>query len=273
MPYMIVKLQMKQPCQRVLARTVRVGGSRGIRTPSGCGSCDGRKRLERLQYSYIYFLCNCHTGPVVKKTIYGIGALCLLVGVFSTIFVFAQSSAQGCVTDIISEQIRQLGIHGGNATAPLEVVELMDRCESGFLASAALSLGFSSVMAAVLGAILSNRLRAGQSTRVSADVSAHYEHDTRKLVLRFDRPTIAQNPQRMVLLCHHADGMATAVPGQQCGNSGLTLAFTTDIEKPPTHMELVICSGAMHPAGFPESDVCADGRLIHIDVDILHCNT
>ena len=209
----------------------------------------------------------------MKKTIYGIGALCLFVGVFSTIFVSAQSSAQGCVTDIISEQIKQLGIRGGNATAPLEVVELMDRCESRFLASAALSLGASSVVAAVLGAILSSRLRAGQSTRVSAGVSAHYEPDARKLVLRFDRPTVAQNPQRMVLLYRHADGMATVVPGQQCGNSGLTLAFTTDIEKLPTHMELVVCPGAMHPAGFPESDVCAGGRPIHIDVDIIHCNT
>ena len=84
---------------------------------------------------------------------------------------------------------------------------------------------------------------------------------------------MAQNPQRMVMLYRNADGMGAAVPGRQCGNSGLTLAFTTDVEKPPTHMELVVCSGAMHPAGFPESDVCAGGRPIHVDIDILLCDT
>ena len=68
---------------------------------------------------------------------------------------------------------------------------------------------------------------------------------------------------------HHADGMDSTMPGSQCGNSGLTLAFTTNIEKSPTHMELVICSGVMHPTGFPESDVYTDGQPIHVDVDIL----
>lgn len=77
----------------------------------------------------------------------------------------------------------------------------------------------------------------------------------------------------MVPLYRHADGMAAVVPGRQCGDGGLALAFTTDIEKSPTRIELVICSGAMHPAGFPESDVCTGGRPIHVDVDILRCDT
>ena len=156
-----------------------------------------------------------------------------------------------------------------SATVPPVVKEMMDRCVYSWSVPAALFLGFSSVAAAVLGAIFSNRFFAGPSTHVSA----HYEPDARKLVLRFDRPVMAQNPQRMVLLYRHADGMGAAVPGRQCGNSGLTMAFTTDVEKPPTRMELVVCSGAMHPAGFPESDVCTGGRPIHVDVDILLCDT
>lgn len=57
-------------------------------------------------------------------------------------------------------------------------------------------------------------------------------------------------------------GPPVAVPGRQCGKSGPALAFTTDIEKPPTRMKLVICSKTMHPARSPESDVCAGGRPI-----------
>jgi hypothetical protein len=149
------------------------------------------------------------------------------------------------------------------------VEEMMDRCVYAWSMPAALSLAASAWVAAVLGAALSNWFLAGSSS----GVSAHYEPDASKLILRFDRPTIVQNPQRMVLLYHHADGMATTVPSQQCGNSGLTLAFTIDVEKPPMLMELVIYSGAMHPAGFPESDVCTGGRPIHVDVDILLCDT
>ena len=156
-----------------------------------------------------------------------------------------------------------------NATVPSVLKELVDNCTYTFSMIAAPFLAFSSLAAAALGAILSNRFLAGPSTRISA----HYEPDARKLVLRFDRPVMAQNPQRMVLLYRHADGMGAAVPGRQCGNSGLTMAFATDVEKPPTRMELVVCSGAMHPAGFPESDVCTGGRPIHVDVDILLCDT
>ncbi len=192
-----------------------------------------------------------------------------LIVLFFSVIAFAvfELKAQNCVTSTIMQQIEFACTP--DAVVPQVVEEWMNRCAYTWSIWAALFLGLSSLAAAVLGATFSNRFLAGHST----SVSAHYESDTRRLVLRFDRPTVAQNPQRMVLLYRHADGMAAAVPGQQCGNSGLTLAFTTDIEKPPTHMELVVCSGAMHPAGFPESDVCTGDRPIHVDVDILYCDT
>lgn len=211
-----------------------------------------------------------HTGPVVKEAMWNrpvwvVFFIIVFVSVFA--FIFFESKAQNCITTIRFAQIGSLDDPDMSATVPPEVKK-MDQCVYSWTVPAALSLGASSVAAAALGAILSNRFRAEQSTRISA----HYEPDARKLVLRFDRPVMAQNPQRMVLLYRHVDGMGAAVPGRQCGNSGLTLAFTTDVEKPPTHMELVVCSGAMHPAGFPELDVCAGGRPIHVDVDILLCD-
>ena len=172
-----------------------------------------------------------------------------------------------------------------NATVPDEMMDVVDACVLGHTALGALYLGVSSVSAAVLGAILSTKLIARPSTKLiarpstkliarpSTNVSAHYELDTHKLVLRFNRPVIAQNPQRMILLYSHTDGMATVVLGQQCGDGGLTLSFITNVKESPTHMELIVCSGAMHPAGSPELDVCADGRPVHLDVDILHCDT
>ena len=195
-----------------------------------------------------------------------------LVTFYSGVFVFAQMGAQGCVTTVISTQISELGMHG-NATVPSVVEKLVEDCVYWNSILAAASLGISSVMAAVLGAALSNRLRAGPSTGKSIGMSAHYEPDASRLILRFDRPTVVQNPQRMVLLYHHADGIATTVPGRQCEDDGLTLGFTADVEKPPMLMELVIYSGAMYPAGFPDSDVCAGGRPIRINVDILFCDT
>ena len=194
-----------------------------------------------------------------------------IVVLFSSVFslVYTEYAAQKCVTDTMMAQIGSLDNPSMDATVPPLMMEVVDHCVSGHTFLRALSLGLSSIAAAVLGAILSNQL----SARPSINVYAHYEPDASKLVLRFDRPVIAQNPQRVVLLYRHADGMAAAVPGRQCGDAGLTLAFTTNVDEPPTHMELVVCSGAMHPAGFPESDVCTGGRPIHVDVDILRCDS
>ena len=197
-------------------------------------------------------------------------ASCLfLIGIFSSVFVFAQSSAQNCVTGIIIAQIESLDKPDMSAIVPLVVMEKMYFCVDSWSMPAALSMGASTVTAVVLGATFSNQSLARPSTHLSA----RYEPDTRKLILQFDRPVIVLNPQRMVLLYLHADGMATTVPGQRCWDGGLTLAFTTNMEKSPTYMELIVYSGAMHPAGFPESDVCTGGRPIHIDVDILPCDT
>jgi hypothetical protein len=193
----------------------------------------------------------------------------VLIGFFSSIFVVAQSSSQNCVTGVIIAQIESLDKPDMSAIVPLVVKENMYLCVDSWLMLAALSLSASTVTAVVLGATFSNQSLARPSTHLSA----RYEPDTRKLVLQFDRPVIVRNPQRMVLLYHHADGMATTVPGQRCWDGGLTLAFTTNIEKSPTYMELIVYSGAMHPAGFPESDVCTGGRPLHIDVDILPCDT
>ena len=218
---------------------------------------------------YVLFLSGRHTDTVVDKSIQiTVGVVIFCIAISSGVFVFAQTIAQGCVMNVISTQISQLGMHGGNATVPSVVENVVDGCVYRYSILMAGSLGLSSVLAAILGVTLS-RSRAGPST----GVSAHYEPDTRRLVLLFHRPVIAQNPQRMVLLCRHADGMAAVVPGRQCGDGGLTLAFTTDIEESPTRMELVVCSGAIHPVGFPESDVCAGGRPIHVDVDIMRCDT
>ena len=197
-------------------------------------------------------------------------AVCLvLIGFFSSVFVFAQSSAQNCVTSIIIAQIESLDKSDMSAIVPHEVKEMMGLCVHLWSMLAALSLIASTVTAVVLGATFSNRSLARPSTHLSA----RYEPDTRKLVLQFDRPVIVRCPQRMVLLYHHAVGMATTVPGQRCRDGGLTMAFTTNMEKSPTYIELIVYSGAMHPAGFPESDVCTGGRPIHIDVDILPCGT
>lgn len=197
-------------------------------------------------------------------------ATCLaLIGFFSYVFVFAQSSAQNCVTNIIIAQIESLDKSDMSAIVPHEVKEIMGHCVHLWSMLAVLSLIASTVTAVVLGATFSNRSLA----RPSAHLSARYEPDTRKLVLQFDRPVIVRHPQSMVLLYHHADGMATAVPGQRCWDGGLTMAFTTNMEKSPTYIELIVYSRAMHPAGFPESDVCTGGRPIHIDVDILPCDT
>lgn len=199
-------------------------------------------------------------------------AFIFLIVASSGFFIYAQTNAQDCVMTVISTQISQLGMHGGNATVPSMVENVEDDCVRVNSILAAVFLSLSTILAAVLGAVLGvllSRSRAGSST----GVSAHYEPDTRRLVLLFPRPVIAQNPQRMVLLYRHADGMSAVVPGRQCSGGGLALAFTTDIEESPTRMELVICSGAMHPVGFPESDVCTGGQPIHVDVDILRCDT
>ena len=220
----------------------------------------------------VLFLYNEHTDPAVKDTTRKyLGMVFSSIVLFSsvTIFVFAQSGAQNCVTRIIMAQIGFVDTPDVNAAVPPEVEEIVDRCVYVYSVSAALSLGASSVAAAVLGAILTNRVLVGHPTIVSA----HYEPETNKLVLRFNKPVIAHNPQRMVLLYRHADGMAATVPSRQCGDSGLTLAFATNMKESPTLMELVVCSGAIHPAGFPESDVCTDGRPIHVDVDVLFCDT
>ena len=189
----------------------------------------------------------------MKKTMLSVIMFFCVVG-FGTGFVFVQSSAQACINDDMNTK-----------------KEGMNRCTL-LLLSSALFLGVSSASAAILGVVLFNQPSTGQS----AKVSAHYDPGGQKLVLQFDRPVVAQNPQnqqRMALLYYHAGGMAAAVPGRQCGNRGLTLAFTTDMKETPTRMELVVCPGAMYPAGFPESDVCADGRPIRVDVDILICDT
>lgn len=186
---------------------------------------------------------------------------------------FAGYEAQQCVTNTIMTQI-DLSDKPNESEAVLSVMkEIADRCGWIFSIMGALLLGISSVAAAILGAIFSNRLLVGPSTNVSAHYDRSSKPDTSKLVLRFDRPVIAQNPQRMVLLYRYANGMAAAVPGQQCGGSGHTPAFTANTEGLPTRMELVICPDAMHPVGFPESDVCINGRPIHVDVDILRCDT
>lgn len=214
---------------------------------------------------YALFLSSRHTDTVVERSIQiKVWVVGILIAISSGVFIFAQTSAQGCVMNVISTQIIQLSMYGGNATVPSGVENVEDDCVRVNSIVAAMSLGLSSVLAAVLGVLLS-RLRTG--------VSARYEPHTHKLVLRFDRPVIAHNPQRMVLLYRHADGMAAVVPGRQCGDGGLALAFTTNIEESPTRMELVVCSGAMHPVGFPESDVCAGGQPIHVDVDIRRCDT
>ena len=215
------------------------------------------------------FLCNCHTGPIVKKETTQRMTYLVLIGFFSSVFVFAQSNAQNCVTGVIITQIGSLDDPDMPAAPPPEVMEAMDFCVDSWSMPAALSLSASTVTAVVLGATFSNRSLARPSTHLSA----RYEPDTRKLVLQFDRPVVVRNPQRMVLLYHHADGIATTVPGQRCWDGGLTLAFTTNMEQSPTYMELIVYSGAMHPAGFPESDVCTGGRPLHIDVDILPCDT
>lgn len=220
------------------------------------------------RYGYVLFLYNPHTDPAVKGATLN-GILIFLIMVSSVTFVIAQSKMQGCMTDTISKQIESVGDPDVSAVVPPDAEGAMDLCMYAWSMPAALSLTASVWAAAFLGSILSNRLLAESS----ANISAHYEPDTRKLVLRFNKPTIVRKSQRMVLLYHHADGMATTVPGRQCGDSGLALTFATDVKKPPTLMELVICSGAMHPAGFPESDVCTDGRPIHVDVDILLCDT
>ena len=193
----------------------------------------------------------------------------VLVGFFSSVFVLAQSNSQNCVTGIIIAQIESLDKPDMSAIVPSIVMENMHLCVNSSLMLAALSLSASTVTAVVLGATFSNRSFAGPSTHLSA----RYEPNTRRLVLQFDRPVIVRNPQRMVLLYHHADSMGTTVSGPQCWDGGLKLAFTTNMEKSPTYMELIVYSGAMHPAGFPESDVCTGGRPLHIDVDILPCDT
>ena len=155
-----------------------------------------------------------------------------LIVIFSVLFVYAQTEAQSCVTDTIMAQIGFLDTPDVNAAVPSEMKEVVDNCVKLFLVPTALSLALSSLAAAILGAVLSNRLLAGLST----NMSAHYEPDTRKIILRFDRPIIAQNPQRMVLLYRHAGGMAAVVPGRQCGGGGLMLAFTTDVKESPSRM-------------------------------------
>ena len=176
-------------------------------------------------------------------------------------------SAQNCIID--TKQNGSNDTSGVNTAVLDAIKEIVDRCVFAFSIIAALFVGFTTLAAAIIGAIFSKWLLA----RPSTNISAYYEPDNYKLVLRFDRPVIAQNPQRMVLLYRYADGMAAAVPGQQCGGNGLMLAFTAKTEGSPTRMELVICFGAMHPVGFPESDVCTNGRPIHVDVDILRCDT
>ena len=194
-----------------------------------------------------------------------------LIVLFSSVIslTFAEYTAQKCVTDTIMAQIGFVDDPDVNAAVPHIMKEIVDNCAYTFSMLAALFLGFSSVAAAILGAILSNRLRARQS----AKVYAHYDPGTHKLTLRFDKPVAAQNPQRMALLYHHAGGMAAAVPGRQCKNSGLMLVFTTDVKETPTSMELVICSGAICLDTFPKPDVCASGRPIHVEVNILMCDT
>lgn len=215
------------------------------------------------------FLCSCHTGPIVKNETTQRMTCIVLIGFFSSTFVFAQSSAQNCVTNIIITQIESLDKSDMSAIVQPGMKEVMDSCVYSWSISTALSLSASAVVAAVLGATFSNR----SSSRPSINLSARYEPDTNKLVLRFDRPVIVQNPQRMVLLYHHADGVATTVPGQRCWDGGLTMAFTTNMEKSPICMELIIHSRAMHPSGFPESDICTGGRPLRIDVDVMFCDT
>lgn len=180
-------------------------------------------------------------------------------------------SAQNCIID--TKQNGSNDTSGVNTAVLDAIKEIVDRCVFAFSIIAALFVGFTTLAAVILGAIFSKWLLVGPSTNISAYYDRSSKPDTCKLVLRFDRPVTAQNPQRMVLLYRYADGMAATVPGQQCGGSGLTLAFTANTEGLPTRMELVICPGAMHPVGFPESDVCTNGRPIHVDVDILRCDT
>ena len=182
-------------------------------------------------------------------------------------FIIAEYNAQKCVTDTIMTQIGFVDTAGVNATVPPAMKEIVDNCGFKFSMMGALFLAFSSVAAATLGVFSYNRFFVEHPIKISA----HYEPDTCKLILRSDRPIITQNPHRMILLYKHVDGIAAVVPSRQCGGSGLILAFIIDVEKPPIRMELVICSGAMHPVGFPESDVCVGGRPIHLDVDMLHC--
>lgn len=179
--------------------------------------------------------------------------------------MYAEYNAQNCVMSTISTQIGLLENPNASAVVPNDMKKVVDKCTFDFLTIAAMFLGFASLWAVILGAIFSNQV----STTSSATIYARYVPDDHKLILRFDRPAIVQNPQRMVLLYYHAGGVATTVPGRQCEDGGLTLTFITNAEKSPTYMELVIYSGAIHPAGFPESDVCINGKPIHVDVDIL----
>ena len=188
----------------------------------------------------------------------------ILVIIFSILFAFYEYHAQKCITDTISAQLGFLEDPDVNAAVPDEMKRVVDSCSFWLSMIAAVFLGFISLAAAILGAILSNRLRVKSSTTIHA----RYEPDSHKLILRFNKPTIVENPQRMTLLYYHTGGVSTTIPGRQCGDDGLTLTFDASTEKSPTYVELVIYPKAIQPAGFPESDICPNGSPIHVDVDI-----
>ena len=143
---------------------------------------------------YALFLSSRHTDTVVERSIqikvYVVG---LLIAISSAGFVSAQTIAQGCVIDVLSTQISQIGMHGGNTTVQPVVENMKDGCVRVNSILMAVSLSLLTLQAAILG-VLPSRSRAGSST----GMSAHYEPDTRRLVLLFPRPVVAQNPQRMV---------------------------------------------------------------------------
>ena len=186
----------------------------------------------------------------------------VLIVFFSSTFVVAQSGAQDCVTDTIITQIEQHDNPDGDAVIPPEVREMMDFCVHAWSMPAALSLSASTVTAIVLGANFSQSL-----AKPSIKLYAHYEPDTRRLVLRFNRPAIVQDTPKIVLLYQH-EGVMTITTLDRGIDDGLVQRYDTDIDNTSTHMEAIVYPGTIHPAGFEERDICPDGRPIHVDVVI-----
>ena len=90
--------------------------------------------------------------------------LMAFIAILSGTFVFAQTGAQNCVTIVQTAQMEAIDTPGMSTIVPSVVQENVDLCVQVYSVVAAMSLGASSLLTAVLGAALSNRSRAEPST-------------------------------------------------------------------------------------------------------------